>query len=96
MRPTFAAALLLSPMLLAASAVASQPSTDVPAPREFHRVTSAVAVSSRHGSVQLPSPRRYPAARATSSAAKVVLALNVDEKGQSAERPRPQIRQPGI
>ena len=81
MRPTFAVALLLSPMLLAASAIASQPSTDVPAAREYHRVTTGVAVPAvmDQASFHLPSDTL---SRATSKTARIVLSLNVDEKGQ--------------
>lgn len=81
MRPTLLASLLLSPMLVTASAVASQPKSDAPAPAEYHRVSTGVAVPAI-----IDSTFRIPASalgETGAGSAKVVLSLNVDEKGNA-------------
>jgi TonB family protein len=81
MRPTLLASLLLSPMLVAASAVASQPKSDAPAPAEYHRISTGIAVPAI-----VDSTFRIPAGslgETGAASAKVVLSLNVDEKGNA-------------
>jgi TonB family protein len=81
MRLNLAASLLLSPMLVTASAVASQPKTDAPAPTEYHRISTGVAVPAI-----IDSTFRLPAdalGLTSTGNAKVVLSLNVDEKGNA-------------
>jgi TonB family protein len=80
MRPTSIATLLLSPMLLVASAVASQPNADAPAATPAHVSTGITAA-------QMINPNIHIAAdtlgHASAEDAQVVLSLNVDEKGNA-------------
>jgi len=81
MRPNLIASLLLSPMLVSASAVASQPKTDAPAPVEYHRISTGIAVPAI-----IDSTFRIPAGSLGDTgvgSAKIVLSLNVDEKGNA-------------
>jgi TonB family protein len=83
MRPILAASLLLSPVLFAASAIASQPKIDAPATTtEYHRISTGVAAPAiiDDASFRIPAD----ALRQTGSGnAKVVLSLSVDEKGNA-------------
>jgi len=81
MRPTLVASLLLSPMLVAASAVASQPKSDAPAPAEYHRTSTGVAVPAIIDSTFRISPSAL--GQTGAGFAQVVLSLNVDEKGNA-------------
>jgi|SRR5277367_2253007 len=79
MRSILAASLLLSPMLYAASAAASQPKTDASAPQERRvstGITSPVVLDSTNIHIPASALDRTIASEST-----VVLALNVDEKG---------------
>jgi TonB family protein len=82
MRPIVAASILLSPMLLAASAVASSPKADAPAPTEYNRTTKAVALpaSLEYSTFHLPAGS---SSQVNANDAKVVLSLNVDQKGNA-------------
>ena len=80
MRPTFVASLLLSPILCATSAVASQPKSDVPATRQVSTgLTEPVILD--NASIRIPPDALglYVAGEA-----KVVVSLNVDEKGDAS------------
>ena len=81
MRPNLIASLLLSPMLVSASAIASQPKSDAPAPAEYHRISTGIAAPAMIDE----SSFRIPADVLGQSAgnAQVVLSLNVDEKGNA-------------
>jgi TonB family protein len=82
MRHNLVASLLLSPMLLTASAVASQPKTDAPANSQALRVSSgevapaSVDTANLHISADVFNG-------AIPSDAKVVLSLYVDNQGQA-------------
>jgi TonB family protein len=82
MRPILSASLLLSPMLFAASAVASQPKTDAPAATQGVRVSTGITVPAILDSANIRIPANT-LDRTLASEAKVVLALNVDEKGNA-------------
>jgi|SRR5271168_3078297 len=79
MRSILAASLLLSPMLYAASAVASQPKTDTSAPQE-RRVSTGITAPVILDSTNLHIPASA-LDRTIPSESTLVLALNVDEKG---------------
>ena len=83
MRSILVAGFMLSPMLAVASVAATLPSTDAPATTEYHRVTTGVAVPAAIESqtFHLPSGTL---AQSSASDAKVVLSLNVDEKGNAS------------
>ena len=82
MRSILIASLLLSPMLYTASAVASQPKTDAPSTTQERRVSTGIT-----SPVILESGKIHISAHALDGTvereAKVVLALNVDEKGNA-------------
>ena len=82
MRPNLIASLLLSPMLVTASAVASQPKTDAPASAEYHRISTGVAAPAMidESSFRIPADAL---GQSVAGDAKVVLSLNVDEKGNA-------------
>jgi TonB family protein len=81
MRSILAASLLLSPMLYSASAVASQPKTDATGTTQERRVSTGVIPPSIDSSTIHIAPAALDGTMAGS--AKVVLALNVDEKGNA-------------
>jgi TonB family protein len=82
MRSILAATLLLSPMLYSASAVASQPKTDVTDAPQGRRVTTGVIEPAVIGSgvIHIPPSTLL---RNDGNGAEVVLALRVDEKGNA-------------
>ena len=79
MRPTLVASLLLSPMLITASAFAIQPKSDVPAATQDRRVSTGITAPKIESTdIQIPADALGPIAL---EEARVVLALNVDENG---------------
>lgn len=83
MRPTRVLSLLLSPMLLVASAVASPAKTDAPANTPLRVSTGIIAPELINPeSFHLPADQL---GRATDAETKVVLSLNVDEKGNPSK-----------
>ena len=82
MRPILVASILLSPMLLAASAVASSPKADAPAPTESRRTANGTTVPAAldYSTFHLPTGS---SSQVDANDATVVLSLNVDEKGNA-------------
>jgi TonB family protein len=81
MRPILIASLLLSPMLITASAVASQPNTDAPAATQGRRISTGITAPAIDSSnIHIPAEA---VGRIFTNDAKVVLSLNVDEKGNA-------------
>jgi len=81
MRSILVASLLLSPMLIAASAVASQPKTDTPAATQDRRISTGITAPEIDSTnIHIPADALGQTA---SSDARVVLSLNVDEKGNA-------------
>lgn len=81
MRHTLAASVLLSSMLLTASAVA-QPATDDAAPAQDLRVSTGVTPPTVVSSVPIEVPASIPVFGKTE---KVVVAVKVDEKGRPGD-----------
>jgi TonB family protein len=81
MRPVLIASLLLSPMLVSASAVASQPKTDDPAATPVRRIsTGIIAPKIDSTNIRIPADA---IGQTVANDAQVVLSLNVDEKGNA-------------
>ena len=80
MRLTFAASLLLSPMLVTASAVASQPTTDAPVKTQVRSVTTGVTAPEFLGLTSLHVPTES-ADNNVPAKGEVVLRVKVDAYG---------------
>jgi TonB family protein len=81
MRHILIASLLLSPMLVTASAIASQPSTDAPAATQGRRISTGITAPAIDSSnIRIPADAL---GRIFTNDAQVVLSLNVDEKGNA-------------
>jgi TonB family protein len=83
MRLTFAASLLLSPALFTAAAVASQPKADVPATTQVIHIGNSVLSPATLNSNNFHISGNSLDQTGTVGA-KVVLSMNIDEKGNAS------------